>query len=57
MEKIVQTSSWNLPPTDSQIYRITKQCIRLGITESLEDKPSNRLEARNLINELRRRKK
>lgn len=56
MEKIPKTSSWNLPPTDGQIYRITRQCIRLKITEPLEESPSNRLEARNLINELRKRR-
>lgn len=55
MEKILPTSSWLLPPTDSQIHRITRQCIRLGIKEQLECKPSNRVEARNIIDELRRR--
>jgi len=56
MEKILPTSSWNLPPTDVQVYRLTRQCIRLGIKEPLEKKSSNRLEARNMINELRQRR-
>ncbi len=55
--KIFPNSSWNLPPTDRQTSRITKLCIRLGIAEYLEDKPSNRLEANQIIYELRGKKR
>jgi len=57
MEKIPPESSWNLPPTDGQVERITKQCMRLGIKEPLEERPSKRWEARNLIYELRKERR
>lgn len=50
---IPKSSSWNLPPTSTQIRAITKLCMRLHIAELLEEKPSNRYEARRLIYELR----
>lgn len=56
-ERIPPTSSWNLPPTARQTLAITRLCQQLGITEYLEDKPSNRREARNLIMALRERRK
>jgi len=59
--KIDPGSSWNLPPTAAQIAAITRMSCILGIKESLEDTPSNRLEARrlqsDLVNALRRRHK
>jgi len=54
MEKILPTSTWNLPPTEWQVGAITRLCIQKKIKEHLEHKPSNRWEARNLIYELRR---
>lgn len=53
MERIAQESSWNDPPTDGLITRIAWYCRLLGIKELLEERPSNRLEARNLIYDLR----
>jgi len=57
MEKILPESSWNLPPTGPQIYQITLLCKHLGIKEYLEESPSNRWEARNLIYDLRAQRK
>ncbi len=53
MELIEQGSSWNDPPTDDQVKRIMwyARILRLDITE--RDMPSNRLEARNMIYQLR----
>lgn len=52
-------SSWNLPPTDTQITAIVKLSRALGDRSYLEDSPQTRWEARNLIfdlgNALRRR--
>lgn len=56
MEKILPNSSWNLPPTDKQVRAITKLCIKLGIKEPLEETSSNRVEARRLIWDLRKRR-
>ncbi len=56
-EKVPPASSWTLPPTPKQITAITRLCQTLGITEPLEDKPSNRWEARRLIYELNGRRK
>jgi len=53
MERIEPGSSWNDPPTDEQVRRITWYCKVLHIKEPLEERSSNRLEARNLIYELR----
>lgn len=39
-------------PTDRQILRITRMCITLGIEEPLEEKVSNKMEARDRIYEL-----
>jgi len=53
MERIEQESSWNDPPTDAQVARINwyGRILNLDITEA--NMPSNRLEARNLIYDLR----
>ena len=60
MEKIPKASSWNLPPTDKQIRAIARLATILGYHEPVEEKPSSRWEARNLImgfrEELKRRK-
>lgn len=53
MEKINPASSWNLKPTPKQVRSIAKLCSQLGITEPLEERPSNRVEARRLIFALR----
>ena len=58
MGEIIQPSSTlNLPPTGRQCRRIAFQCMALGIQEPLEEKVSNRWEARNLIWELREKLK
>jgi len=57
MEKIQPTSSWNLPPTAKQTRAITVLCQSLGYHEPVENTPSNRLEARNLIMGLRGERK
>ncbi len=56
-EKIPPASSWTLPPTGRQVSAITRLCIQLGIKEPLEDKPSNRWEARRLLYELNEKRK
>ena len=56
-EKIHYSSSWTLPPTGRQVRAITMLCAELGISEPLEDKPSNRWEARRLMYELRSKRK
>lgn len=56
-EKIPPASSWTLPPTGRQTVAITRLCIQLGIKEPLEDKPSNRWEARRLLYELKQKRK
>ena len=48
-EIIPKHSSWNLPPTPKQIIAITRLAQRLGYHEPVENKPTNRLEARNMI--------
>lgn len=59
MEKIPKASSWNLPPTSKQVRAITKLATILGYHEPVENTPSNRWEARNMIagfrEELKRR--
>jgi len=55
--KYQPSSTINLPPTGRQCRRITLQCMRLGIREPLEEKVSNRREARDLSWELRNKKK
>lgn len=52
-EKIPKTSSLNLPPTWKQTKAITRLAVALGIPEPIEETPSNRVEARNLIYRLR----
>lgn len=56
-EKIPKASSLNLPPTWRQTKAITRLAIALGISEPIEDTPSNRVEARNLIYRLRQQLK
>ena len=53
MEKIPKASSWNLPPTPKQVRAITRLAQALSYHEPVENKPSNRWEARNLIVGLR----
>jgi len=53
MKKYERGSSIELSPTAGQIQRLTKQCIRLGIKEPLEELVSNRREARDLMYQLR----
>jgi hypothetical protein len=55
IEKIPPGSSWNLPPTEKQTRAIAELCMRRGIRELLEETPSDRREARNLIYELRKK--
>lgn len=51
------TSSWRLPPTDKQTRAITQLCIEQGIKEPLENRPSNRWEARKVMHDLRAMRK
>ncbi len=53
MERIEPESSWNDSPTDDQVRRIMwyGRALNLDVTEA--DMPSNRLEARNMIYQLR----
>lgn len=53
MEKVKVTSSLNDDPTPAQVRAITRLCTVLGIREPLEETPSNRREARNMIYQLR----
>jgi len=53
MEKILPSSTMNLPPTPKQVRAIAKLCQQQGITEPLEEKMANRREARDLIYALR----
>jgi len=50
---IPEDSSLNLPKTPRQVRRITDYCRWLGIRETLENTPSNRREANDLIYYLR----
>lgn len=56
-EKIHITSSWRLPPTGRQVAAITRLAMQLGIKEPIEEGPSNRWEARQLLYELNERRK
>ena len=56
-ETIHINSSWRLPPTSRQIYAITRLAAQLGIKEPIEEKPSNRWEARRLLYELNEQRK
>jgi len=49
LEKIPKHSTWNLPPTGRQIRAIALLAQQLGYHEPVENKPSNRWEARNMI--------
>lgn len=51
-ENSLYASSWLLPPTARQTAAITRLCMRKGVREPLEEKPSNRWEARQLLYEL-----
>lgn len=53
VKQIEPTSSWNDPPTDDQIKRIRwyGRVLNFDFTEA--DVPSNRLEARNMLYQLR----
>ena len=42
-----------LPPTPGQILAITRMCIALRTRQPLEELPRNRMEARNLMYDLR----
>jgi len=53
MEKIAPSSSWNEQPTPAQVRAITRLCMALHIREPLEETPSNRREARDMIYQLR----
>ena len=53
VEKILPISTMNLPPTGKQARAITKLAMALHISEPIENSPSNRWEARNLIYYLR----
>lgn len=57
VEKIHYASSWTLPPTGRQVRAIARKCQQLGIREHLEDKPTNRWEARQMLYELSQRRK
>ena len=56
-EKIHYASSWQLPPTDRQVRAITRLAAQLGITEPIEEKPTTRWEARQLLYELNEKRK
>lgn len=57
MEKIPPASSWNLPPTARQTRAIALLAQQLGYYEPVENKPSNRWEARNMIAGFREERK
>jgi hypothetical protein len=49
-----EKGAWRkLPPTDGQRVFITRMCLALGIKEPIEEKVSNRMEARSAIVELK----
>ena len=56
-EKIQPASSWTLPPTGKQISAITRLAQQLGITEPIENKPTTRWEARQLLWELEQKRR
>ena len=56
-DKIQPTSSWTLPPTGKQISAITRLAQQLGITEPIENKPTTRWEARQLLWELEQKRR
>jgi hypothetical protein len=49
MEKILPTSSWNLPPTDRQTRAIALLCVKLRIKELLEESSMTKGQAGKLI--------
>ena len=56
-EKISPSSSWTLPPTGAQVRAIARIAQQLGITDPIEEGPSNRWEARRLLYELNEQRK
>ena len=46
--RVQPSSNWALPPTGPQRRDIARLCTQLGIRELLEERPSNRWEARGL---------
>lgn len=50
---MVKRSTLELPPTIPQVRAIAKLCVILKIREPLEEGVSNRMEARNLMYDLR----
>lgn len=50
---MVKYSTLDEPPTPGQVRAITRMCIALKIKELLEERVSNKREARNLMYELR----
>ena len=56
-QKIYPASSWQLPPTSKQCRAIARLAQYLGIKEPIEDTPSNRWEARQLIYTLNQKRK
>lgn len=57
MERIKATSSWNDAPSSSQLQRIYWYTKLLSLDFTEADMPANRLEARNIIYQLRARLK
>lgn len=54
LEILRKKNAWQeLPPTGKQILSVTKMCMALGIKDPLEERVSNRREARDLMYELR----
>jgi hypothetical protein len=53
MERIEQDNRLNESPTSQQRLAIARLCSILRIKEPLEEGPSNRIEARNLLYQLR----
>lgn len=57
-EVLPEKHAWHdLPPTHRQISSITRMCMALRVREPLEEKVANRMEARNVIHDLRQRLK
>ena len=55
-KSLAEKNAWHkLPPTDKQIRSITKMCIALKIDDDLEERVSNRMEARDTMFELQRK--
>jgi hypothetical protein len=52
-ERVEPDSSWNDPPTPDQLLAIRKYCHILNLDLTEADLPFNRLEARNMLYQLR----